>query len=562
MMFSNTSNSIAGRAKAVFAISVKGETRAALTSVIARACGKADDSIRFSGAASFSSKTRQHIFEVVMPVTKNILHDLRLPETNFEISVVNLDIAAVNDIGLEISGFSADVPVLLAILSASLQIPISDEIVSTGHIASSDGDIRMVRGIPAKLTAVEKAKSIQTFVHPEVDKDTSLDSFTPIEKEKLSIALSKAKSVIKTVGVRDIGDLARAVFPEEKVILASLKMGFFKSSISSPSRETAAGRAVAFFAENNKKRFWEVIERQFIEGRSGDAKESLLAFAEFHIDQKIYPNKMGSQLFNLIQSLPPATLCKKLDFPVLPISNTIELSQLAHESELGDVLFLFKAATWNKTQQRLGANVHKKRPKDINIDDGNDKLLSILTEIDADTLAALIGLPIDNARAVYVMDSIKVESNEEFTDLIASFYIHLLRHTRKVLDPVDMKAAGTEGFALLERAFSKKGGLPGALAEARNATNGGLRYIFDLMTEQFKHEQLEKHVNFVLKSELDPLDWDGKVTLMGALLASLKAHLPPEIVSQPPERYAGHYDNIVRAYVESMDQVKLLFRTI
>ena len=105
-------------------------------------------------------------------------------------------------------------------------------------------------------------------------------------------------------------------------------------------------------------------------------------------------------------------------------------------------------------------------------------------------------------------------------------------------------------------------GLPAALAEARNATNGGLRYIFDLMTEQFKHDQLEKHINFVLKSELDPLDWDGKVALIDALLASLKAHLPTEIISQPPERYAGHYDNIVRAYVESMDQVKLFFRTI
>jgi hypothetical protein len=204
----------------------------------------------------------------------------------------------------------------------------------------------------------------------------------------------------------------------------------------------------------------------------------------------------------------------------------------------------------------------QKRVEDTIVDHGNDQLQFILSEIDADALTSLISLPIDNARAAYVMCSIKVESNEEFNNSIASFYIHLLRHSRNVLDPVDMKSAGSEGFALLERAFSKKGGLPAALAEARNATNGGLRYIFDLMTEQFKHEQLEKHVNFVLKSELDPLDWDGKVTLMSALLASLKAHLPPEIMSQPPERYAGHYDNIVRAYVESMDQVKLLFRTI
>ena len=451
MIFGNASNCNAGRVKAVFAISVGGETRAAVTSVIARACSKAGDRIRFSGAATFSSKTRQHIFEVVMPVSKNILHDLGLPETNFEISVVNLDLAAVNDIGLEISGFSADVPVLLAILSASLQIHIPDEIVSTGHIASSDGDIRMVRGIPAKLTAVEKAKSIQTFVHPEVDKDTSLGSFTPTEKEKLSIALIKAKPVIRTVGVRDIGDLARAVFPEEKVILASFKMGFFKSSISSPSKETAAGRAVAFFTENNEKRFWEVIERQLIEGRSDDAKESLLAFARFHIDQKIYPNRMGIRLFNLIQSLPPETRRSKLVFPLLPVSKCIQLSQLAHESELEDVLALFKTIKWDKTQQLPMADVSQKGSEGIHPVKGKDQLQSVLSKLDADGLTTMISLPIDNARASYVMDTVVEYSRENFNDAIASFYLHLLRHTRNLFDPIELEAAGSDGFELLER---------------------------------------------------------------------------------------------------------------
>jgi hypothetical protein len=561
MMFGKTSSSFTGRAKAVFELNLGDEPKAVVTSVVAHACGKVGDSIRFAGAASFSSKTRRHIFGVVMPVAKNILHDLGLPETNFEISVVNLDIAAVNDIGLEISGFSADVPVLVAILSARLEIPISDEIVFTGHIASSDGDIRMVRGIPAKLTAVEKTKTIRTFVHPEVSKETSLNSYMPAETEKIINTLIKAKSVVRTLAVRDIGDLVPAVFSEDKVILAGLKKGFFKSSISSFSTESAAGRAVTFFIKDNEQRFWKVLEHQMIEGRSEDAKQLLLAFARFHLDQKTYPGKLGIRLFNLIQSLPPEARRKKLDFPLLPLPNCIQLSQLAHETELEDVLVLFKAVTWDKTPQLPMANVEKKQPVDIPIDRSNQQLQSILSEINADALTASVNRRIDNARAAYVMGSVVVGSNDEFNESIVSYYSHLLRHTRWLSDLINLEAAGAEGFALLERAFLKKGGLKGALAEARDGNNGGLRFVFDLMTEQFKMELQEKHVNHVLKTALDPLDWQGKVVLMKALINRLKPNLPSEILAQPVERFASRYEDICKGYVKSMDQVTSLFRS-
>jgi predicted ATP-dependent protease len=38
--------------------------------------------------------------------------------------------------GVQVSGFSADVPMFLAMLSARLQMPVRQDVVSTGHIAS------------------------------------------------------------------------------------------------------------------------------------------------------------------------------------------------------------------------------------------------------------------------------------------------------------------------------------------------------------------------------------------------------------------------------------------
>lgn len=555
--------SSSGRVSTVLVPGHGKDSKAVISSVIARVRARQREKrVRFIGPANFKQKTAKHIIEVVLPAADNIIKALDLSKSSFDISVVNLGATSLNEIGITISGYSADVPVLLAILSANLDLPISDDIVCTGHIASPDGDIRMVRGLPAKLRAAQKAESIHTFVYPDVDNDNSLENFTPAEKEAITDALFKAKNVIRTVSVRDIGDLVRVVFTEDRVILASLKKGFFKSFPSIAFRETAVGRAMEFFAKDSEERFWKALERKMIAGRNDDAKRLLLAFAEYHTGRKTYPKKMGSRLFNLILSLPPETRRRKLVFPVLQISKCIQLSQLAHKSELDDVVVLFKAATGDIFQHLPNFEGGKKRSEDTAIDCGNHQLQSILSEISVDTLTSLISLPIDNARAVYLMGEVIVKSNEEFNDSIASYYVHLLRHTRKAPESVDMKAAAAEGFALLEKAFAKKGGLKGALAEARNATNGGLRFIFDLMTEQFKHEQLENYVSLVLKSELDPLDWDGKVDLIRAFLNCLKNHLPTEITSQPPERYAGHYDIIVQAYVKSMDQVRSIIRSL
>lgn len=162
--------------------------------------------------------------------------------------------------------------------------------------------------------------------------------------------------------------------------------------------------------------------------------------------------------------------------------------------------------------------VDNKEVENFPPEEGNAQLQSILSELDADTLTALIGLPIDNARAAYVMGSVVVDSHEKFNDTIVSFYLHLLRHTRRVFEPADLKAAGSEAFELLENAFSKKGGYKGALAEARNATNGGLRFVLDMMTEQLKWKQQEDYIRFVLKTEIDALPWKRRVVLVEALL--------------------------------------------
>ncbi len=144
------------------------------------------------------------------------------------------------------------------------------------------------------------------------------------------------------------------------------------------------------------------------------------------------------------------------------------------------------------------------KDKTAKVDDlGRKTLQTILSEINIESLARSIGISIDLARASYIMDTVIADSFEEFSDTLLSFYIHLLQGIRRIRVPVDFNALAAEALALIERAFSNKGGLNAAIAEGRTGINGGMRFILDQMTDQFKREDIEKQINKTLKLTFD-----------------------------------------------------------
>jgi len=551
-----------GRANTVLVFGHGGSAVAVVSSVIVRIVEQATGKrVSFSGAATLEDKTIDHIESVILPMVDRVCEILRLPKKSFEISVVNLSAASIIDVSLRISGYSADLPIALAMLSACMEMPVPQDIAVTGHIASVNGDIRMVRSIPAKLKAAIKEEAIGIFIHPALEMDGSLDTLSPEEKERVAGAIGKARRLIRTIAVHDMGELAPKIFSDEQVVLSSLKLGFYQTSIQPTANQAPIERTVQYLAEDHKRRFWKALERQLLEGRSKEARSLFQVFARFYIHRKRYPKGLGHKILQLLQSLPPEIRRLKVVFPLLPISECIQLSQFAQESDYEDVPQLFRAVSGRVTAPMGKRSEKSDSGTDAENENGVKKLGLLLSEIDEEVLT-LMGLPIDSARAAYTMESITVESYDAFLETITSFYIHLMRYTGKVSDPVDRNVSGAEAIELLERTFSGNGGFNKALSDSNNGTSGGLRHVLDMMTARFKREEKEKHVNLVLKMALDPLKFEDKITLMAALLKRLESHLPAEIVSQPPERYAGHYETIVRAYVQSMDQMKSVIRSL
>jgi hypothetical protein len=551
--------SFAGRAKTVL---VYNQGRVALAFVSSVVVHASDDNkrgrIHFVGPVSFYQKIADHIGDVILPASDIIFKGLQLPLKCFKISVVNLEVTSVMDVGSIISGFSADAPIFLALMSAALQIEIPEDLVSTGHIASIDGDIRMVSSIPAKLSAAVKSKSIRTFIYPDIDQDDSLDSLSLQRKSRIGGALAKAKSDLQVIGVQNVKDLLAAAFSDKQIVKASLQHNFYNSFANLPQPNTSLESAIKYLTGNNENRFWAALEQDLFSGNSDSATQLLELFAQHYISRKLYPKDFGSKLLRQIRCMPPFILRRKIKFPLLSMPRCIQVSQFAKETDHEDVSLLFLASSRQAIPYSDKDGAGKQSPKAP--EDIEETLQSILTEINQEALLRHVARPIDAARATFLPGAATTNSFDEFNEIVTAFYVHLQRHTYRLIEPVDLNVASSEARTLLEKAFFKKGGWDSALTEAETGVNGGIRFVLDVMTEHFKHNHQEEYLEQAIETALKPLDWEKRVSLARAILKRLEHNLPQQVVSQP-EKYAKELKDILKTYVQSQDRLKSMLRS-
>ena len=519
--------------------------------------------VRFIGPVTLGEQTARHFNDMLVPIVDAIGDQLGIVQKSFDLSIVNPGAASASDLGVEITGFSADVPMLLAMLSATFSLSIANDMVTTGHVASCNGDVGVVKALPAKIKAALEDKSIRHFVYPALDADSSLAALSPLETEKAKIAVINARSKLKLTAVSNVANLAKAVFTNEAIIMASLHESFFSVDSSKWHQADPVSLVVRLLTEENDIRFWSVLERYLHAGESEKAKALVLARSQFHIRNRTYPKEFGRKLIQLLRSLPPAIRRLKIGFPLLPALVCVRLSQFATESDADDIGLLYNAAAGNGIWTEPAA-IRKAYSCAQTTDQNNQVAVDAITsEIDSSALARAVDMPIDTARATYMLDSLTVESSEQFYDCISAFYLHLQRHVNSPSESLDREAVRAGAIAEIDKAFFNRGGHRAAMHEACEPVHGGMKFILDCMTEQFKIERRSKHINRVIKEALNPMEPDAQVSFVRALLQRLAAHLPPEIVSGPPERFAKNDDELkvlVMTYVQSLDRIAEVFR--
>ena len=356
--------------------------------------------------------------------------------------------------------------------------------------------------------------------------------------------------------------MVREVFAEENVLLTSLQEGFFEVAGPQDGGDPISA-AVSYFTDNNEKRFWNALQRYFSAGACDEGKELLEAYAVFFIRRRRYPTGFGARLLQMIYSVPPQVRRLKIEFPILDRAVCATIDRLAQQYDYDDVPLLYDAA--------LGRHlVHKSQsckpeePLGTGTPDADCTVFdTIISMINEQALAREIGIPVDSARASYTLPSSTVETYAEFLDTLQAFYIHLKRYVGGNTASVpDMVNARSEAVALLERAFLHRGQGEAAFAKARDGTEGGMRAVLDAVTEQCKTEEQAKHILRIFKDAISEMEEEEKVRCMRGAMKRLGPFLPADLRNEPAERFVKNWEAIIQAYVQSIDRISQLLRTM
>ncbi|MBL1214667.1 MAG: hypothetical protein HND52_15030 [Ignavibacteriae bacterium] len=553
-----TENSFAeeviGRAKTVL---VSNEGPAIITSIIVRPI---EDNISarlvFTGSVKFDEKLIKHLDEIILSHVNEILMMMDLPIHSFDISAQNIGAVSSNDSEFVVQGYSADVPIFLAMLSAGLQLPINQSSLFTGHISSNEGDISQVKSLVEKSEAAEIEKSIIEFVYPSLNNDTSLKVLKPKEYERTVSALRSCRGKIKLVEVDDTYELIKKTFSDESICLSSLISNYFGKNFAEIDKGKLTS-IINYLHSENKNRFWKSLEENLLSKRVARSHSLLNNYLDYFLRTKKYPESFGIDLTNLIMSLPLTSKKTAGLFPIVPHDKYIQLIQYADESDYEDISFLHDIVFERVKTKNI--NIDLKATDLIKNNISSEIIDYILEKLDPNYIDAKILKPIDESRTTYIFDKINTASYDAFIESITNFYIHIVRHTNSESVKAEREKYSIEVLDLMKKIYPQKADYNSAITNGMNGYNGGLRIIFDKITEYLKQTSKDKYILATINEVVDPLNYEIKKTLVEEIIKRDGSQLDIDKSLLIPEKYVENYIQIIQAYAHSKHMLNNIF---
>lgn len=184
-------------------------------------------------------------------------------------------------------------------------------------------------------------------------------------------------------------------------------------------------------------------------------------------------------------------------------------------------------------------------------------LSMILKELDPENISYKVSRIHDAMRELYVVQRITVQNFEEFMEEITKFYQHQFSAVISG-GHVDVPDWIASGFAreIVDKAFSRLGGLEGAYMIASKGIEGGLRTVIDSIYKAIKEQQEEQYINHVLITYVDPLDWDDRIELMRQYLNRFGRSLPEGARIKSPEELAANYEEIIKLHMKALQSIR------
>lgn len=179
------------------------------------------------------------------------------------------------------------------------------------------------------------------------------------------------------------------------------------------------------------------------------------------------------------------------------------------------------------------------------------------------TVARRVTLTHDDARGQYRLPNPTVPNWQVFQDAIADYY--RFHYGSCVAPGAHLSRTEALGKAkdLLEREYRRRrSDIMGALADATEGTNGGLRVVLDTIAEGIKAESVQHYAQEQFDSRVAPNDFEAKVDIIRQFIARFGHQLGDTIQRNRPERYAQDYRTLIEAFVDGLRQTSSIFRRL
>lgn len=541
-----------GKAKAALVVRTGTQAVGVITEITAHPLTDGSPNrLKILGPVQCEPETLDHLEQTVLECAQRILRLVQIDPTGFEISVANLNASATQGRPTKISGYSADLPLLLATLSTATRIPIPQSLVATGHIADPDGHLRLVHNLPEKIEAAA-LQGITHFIHPTFDADPSLETLTPKELDRIREKRFEHQDHMRIQSIHNIVDLIEAAFDPDDIAIAALENGYYQDQAPLHFGGNHLDRAANHILMDHRKRFWNALEHACLDGNVERSRLAMEAFVTHHTRIGRYPRNFGADLHSLILSLPPF-IRQKENFTTLSVAQASQISQLAGPEDHVDLKYIFEIAA-GKVSGSAGPSA-KEAHTSQGIDDADQLLHQILLEISDDNLATEVGNHYDHARNTYRLDKVAVENEEEFHHVITAYYLHLTRHLHHHVVVTNLEQAATQAIPALDQAYQNQGGIRAATQEALHPTHGGLRTILDTLTNHLKHQHVQDYRTTRLTQAINPLDHETKLRLTEKIMQSLGDNLPEHLRGAPPEQYANHLPELLQVLAKNIGEI-------
>ena len=188
---------------------------------------------------------------------------------------------------------------------------------------------------------------------------------------------------------------------------------------------------------------------------------------------------------------------------------------------------------------------------------------ALLAALDERHIARHIGLRHDEARMRYPLQRNTVGGFDEFGRVIADYYsYHFAQCISNGGALAPSEAAGRAKEALEKEYRRRQGDIVSAFNDAHDGTNGGMRVVLDTLAEALKKDSVERYIRDVFDQQVAPNAWEDKVEIIRQFIRQCGANLASSIRADQPERYAHNFQELIRSYVDALQQTSSIFRRL